>query len=106
MYCLEGNWLISSQSTDSSAQGIVQYHTKGELQPVSPYVSTETDSEAFHPTIEEPLHETIETPKEVEEAYIPPIETNVEKEQKEREIQYAAWDASRSAFVEKYMFSG
>jgi glycogenin glucosyltransferase len=79
----------------------VQYHTKGEFQPVTTNVSTnvstnETESEIFHPTTEEPLHETIEISKQVEEAYVPLVETNVEKEQKEKEKQFAAWDASRS----------
>ena len=83
--------------TSREISPIVQYHTKGEFQPVPPTVSTmETESETFHSTTEEPLHEAIEIPKEVEEAYVPPIETRVEKEQKESEIQFAAWDASRS----------
>jgi glycogenin glucosyltransferase len=95
--------LNSQQSVDSTAQGIVQYHTKGEFQPVTPIVSTEeTESEIFHPTTEEPLHETIEIPKEVEEAYVPPVETAVEREQGERETQFAAWDASRFVSWRKY----
>lgn len=96
---------------ESSAEGsssIVQYHTKGEFQPVVPIVSSgqefqpdETESEIFQPTTEGPLHETAsEIPKEVEEAYVPPVETNLDKG-KEREtqpdVQYSAWDASRSA---------
>ena len=93
------NSLSSQQSVDSTAQGIapiVQYHTKGEFQPVTPIVSTvETASEVFQPTTEEPRHETTEIPREVDEAYVPPVETTVEQEQKERESQFAAWDASR-----------
>ena len=91
--------LNSNQSVDSTAEGsasIVQYHTKGEFQPVTPIVSTQqSESQTFRPSPEEPLHETTEIPKDVEEAYIPPVETNLEREQKEREAQYAAWDASR-----------
>jgi glycogenin glucosyltransferase len=75
---------------------IIQYHTKGEFQPVVPIVaiippdqSTKTDSEIFYPTTEQPLHETADIPKEVEEAYVPPVETNLEKG------HYSAWDASR-----------
>ena len=97
------------QSADSTAQGIapiVQYHTKGEFQPATPIVSThETDNEILHPPTEEPLHETIETPKQVEEAYVPPVETNVEREQKEKEAQYAAWDASRWVLLGHLSFS-
>jgi len=86
----------------------VQYHTKGEFQPVVPIVSssqsyqteeTESESEIFHPTAEEPLHETTEIPKELEEAYIPPVQPAPEPyvdKGKEPEIHYAPWDASRS----------
>lgn len=94
--------LKSKQSVDSTAQGIapiVQYHTKGEFQPVIPIVSSkDNESEMFHPTTEEPLHETIEIPKQVEDDYVPPVETRVEEEQKEKEIQFSAWDASRSVY--------
>lgn len=77
---------------------IVQYHTKGEFQPVVPIVSSsqayqpeEPESEILHPAAEQPLHEIAEITKEVE-SYVPPADTNVEKEQKEH---YSAWDASR-----------
>lgn len=99
------------QSVDSSARGassIVQYHTKGELQPAAPIVSVsssqapqheQTDSEIFQPTAaEEPLHETTEIPREVEVAYVPPVQTNLEtyhEPPKEPEVQYSPWDASR-----------
>ncbi|PVH85107.1 glycosyltransferase family 8 protein [Cadophora sp. DSE1049] len=97
-------------SVESSAEGsssIVQYHTKGEFQPVVPIVSSgqecqpdETESEIFQPTVEGPLHETTsEIPKEVEEAYVPPVETNLDKGKEpeaQPEIQYSAWDASRA----------
>ena len=97
--------LNSQQSVDSTAPGIVQYHTKGEFQPVTLIVSTEeTESEIFHPTTEEPLHETIEIPKEVEEAYVPPVEPAVEREQREGETHFAAWDASRFVCRRKYKF--
>ena len=92
--------LNSKQSVDSTPQGIspiVQYHTKGEFHPVTPLVSIqETASEISYPSTEEPLHETIKIPEQVEETSVPPVETNVEKEQKESDIQYAAWDARRS----------
>ncbi|KAG0646951.1 Glycogenin-1 [Hyphodiscus hymeniophilus] len=85
--------LSFKQSVDSSAQGIapiVQYHTKGEFQPVAPIVSTQaTESETYNPSTEEPLHETTETIREVEEAYVPPVEMNVEQERKEKEAQAA-----------------
>lgn len=73
------------------------------------YQPEESDSEIFHPSAEQPLHETIEIPKEVEEAYVPPVQTNLEAERQpepqpepqpeyhpEAEIIYAPWDASRS----------
>lgn len=111
----------SRQSVDSSSQGastIVHYHTKGEFQPVAPIVSShqayqpeQTDSEIFQPTAtEQPLHESTEIPREVEVAYVPPVQTNVESHHesynepynepyheppKEPEVQYEAWDASR-----------
>ena len=69
----------------------------------------ESDSEIIHPSVEQPLHETSEIPKEVEEAYVPPVQTNLEAEKQpepqpesqpeyhpEPEIVYAPWDASRS----------
>lgn len=103
------------QSVDSSSQGsstIVHYHTKGEFQPVAPIVSQayqpeQTDSEIFQPpaaATEQPLHESTEPPREVEVAYVPPVQTNVEtyhqpqphyEPPKEPEVQYSAWDASR-----------
>jgi glycogenin len=72
--------------------------------------SEQSESEIFHhPSAEQPLHETIEIPKEVEEAYVPPVQTNLEAERQpepqpepepeyhpEPEITYAPWDASRS----------
>lgn len=98
------------QSVESFGQGsstIVHYHTKGEFQPVIPVVSVtpahtpqETRSESeifqptFQPTTEEPLHETTEIPKEVEEAYVPPVQTWVDKGKAPEEI-YSTWDASR-----------
>lgn len=115
--------LTSKQSVKSTAQGastIVHYHTKGEFQPPAPvtsippaYQPEETDSETFHPSAELPLHETIELPKEMEEAYAAPVHTNPEAEKylepqpesqpesqpeyhPEPEIIYAPWDASRS----------
>jgi glycogenin len=92
----------------------VQYHTKGEFQPYVPVVSIssayqpeETESEIFHATAEQPLHETVEIPKEVEEAYVPPARTNLEAEippepqpepqpayEPEPEVHYAPWNAS------------
>ncbi|TVY81391.1 Glycogenin-1 [Lachnellula suecica] len=100
------------QSVESSAHGnstIVHYHTKGEFQPAIPsvkitsssqaYQPEETDSEITHPTAEEPLHETSEIPKEVEEAYVPPIETNLEKEKQPQQAPvqpFSSWDASRA----------
>lgn len=95
---------------------IVQYHTKGEFQPVIPTVSitqadqfepeseilhpnVEPESEIFHPNVEQPLHESSEISNIVEEAYVAPVEYVVEKEQA---TQYNAWDASRSALVSFY----
>jgi glycogenin glucosyltransferase len=90
------------QSVESAAEGapsIVQYHTKGEFQPVAPIVSSsqasapeETESEIFQPATEKPLHETTEIPKAVEEAYVPPVQTNVDKQP---EVHYTSWDASK-----------
>jgi glycogenin glucosyltransferase len=103
----------SVRSTPEGASTIVQYHTKGEFQPVAPAITItpthqpeERDSEIFHPSAEQPLHETIEIPEEVEEAYVPPAQTNLEAESQpeplpepeyhpEPEITYAPWDASR-----------
>lgn len=99
-----GRWwaVYDRHYRESSAESgqvapIIQYHTKGEFQPVVPIVaiippnqSTETDRELFHPTVEQPLHETAEIPKEVEETYVPPVDTNLEKG------HYSAWDASRA----------
>ncbi|KAH7418190.1 nucleotide-diphospho-sugar transferase [Cadophora sp. MPI-SDFR-AT-0126] len=97
----------SVESTVEGSSSIVQYHTKGEFQPVAPIVSggqkyqpDEIESEIFQPTAEWPLHETTsEIPKEVEEAYVPPVETNLDKGKEpeaQPEIQYSAWDASRA----------
>ncbi|KAK0113131.1 glycogenin glucosyltransferase [Cadophora gregata] len=97
-------------SVRNSAGGsslIVQYHTKGEFLPIVPIVSSgreyqsdETDSEIFHPTAGGPLHETTsEILEEVEEAYVPPVETDLDKgdePEAQHEIQYSAWDASRA----------
>lgn len=98
------------QSVDSSSTGnstIVQYHTKGEYRPVLPIISVTSSSQAFQPEeteseispniAKEPLHKTPELPKEVEEAYLPPVETRLDKG-KEREApvqQFSSWDASR-----------
>jgi glycogenin glucosyltransferase len=89
----------SAESAAERAPSIVQYHTKGEFQPVAPIVSSsqasapeETESELFQPTTEEPLHETTEIPKAVEEAYVPPVQTNVDKQP---EVHYTSWDASK-----------
>ena len=97
----------------------MQYHTKGEFQPFVPVVSIspayqpeQSESEIFHATAEQPLHEITEMPKEVEEAYVPPAQTNLEAEtppepqaepqaepqpayQPDPEVHYAPWDASR-----------
>ncbi|PMD36544.1 glycosyltransferase family 8 protein [Hyaloscypha variabilis F] len=106
----------SVESTPQGSSTIVQYHTRGEFQPVAPpitvtpaYQPEESDSEIIHPSAEQPLHETIEIPKEVEEAYVPPVQTNLEAEKRpepqpepqpeyrpEPEIIYAPWDASRA----------
>lgn len=100
----------SQQSVESSAAGsssIVQYHTKGEFQPVVPIVSSgqeyqpeETESEIFQPTADAQLLErTSDIPKEVEEAYIPSVETNLDagrESEAQPQVQYSAWDASRS----------
>jgi glycogenin len=66
--------------------------------PVIPVVSVtpaslDTEVEIFQPTTEEPMHETAEIPKEVEEAYVPPVVTPVDKG-KQPEI-YSSWDASK-----------
>ena len=96
---IQNNVLQSVESAAEGAPPIVQYHTKGEFQPVAPIVSSslasapeETESEIFQPTTEEPLHETAEIPKAVEEAYVPPVQTNVDKQP---EVQYTSWDASK-----------
>ena len=54
----------------------------------------EGDSEIIHPTTEEALHETVDASKEVDKAYIPPVQTSGEKG-KEPEMPYSPWDASR-----------
>lgn len=53
--------------------------------------SEETESEKFHPTIEQPLHETAELSKDVEEAHVPHLEPGMDK----APGVYSAWDASR-----------
>ncbi|KAL2074448.1 hypothetical protein VTL71DRAFT_8226 [Oculimacula yallundae] len=96
-------------SVESSVEGsssIVQYHTKGEFQPVVPIVSSgqnyqheESDSENFQPATDAPLQNyATETPKEVEEAYVPPVQTIPEEKEPEAqpEVQYSAWDASKA----------
>jgi glycogenin glucosyltransferase len=97
---IQNNVLQSAESATEGAPSIVQYHTKGEFQPVAPMVSSsqapvpeETESEIFQPTTEQPLHETTEIPKVVEEAYVPPVQTNVDKQP---EVHYTSWDASKS----------
>jgi glycogenin glucosyltransferase len=111
--------LSPQQSVESSAQGnssLVHYYTKGEYQPVIPIISVTSSSQAYqpeepeseisYPAAEAPLHETFELPKEVEEAYVPPIETNLEKG-KEPEApvqQFSSWDASRSVPLRTYDF--
>jgi len=84
---------IEQSFEPSSVASIVQYHTKGEFQPTVP--SLDPEEETVYPTTEEPLSETTELPKEIEEAYVPPVQTNVEKEV-EQPQHYSAWDASRS----------
>jgi hypothetical protein len=114
LYSLYEEYLLKlyQSSESASVAPIVQYHTKGEFQPVVPvvpivsssqaYQPEETESEIFHPTVVgEPLHETTEIVKGVEEAYIPPVQTNVEKEQV---VQYSAWDASRSVILRPLKF--
>ncbi len=116
-----GSQTEERQSVESSAQGastIVHYHTKGEFQPVLPIQSSYqahqpevTTSEIFQPTAAEPpFHETTDIPRDVEVAYVPPVQTNVEtyhepppephhetyhEPPKEPEVQYSAWDAAR-----------
>lgn len=92
-----------SSSDSTPVSSIVQYHTKGEFQPVVPIVSSSqayqpevTESEIIHPVAELPLHEISEISREVEEAYISPEATSEEKEQKEQKEHYSAWDASRA----------
>ncbi len=77
---------------------IVQYHTKGEFQPVVPIVSSiqapqpeETEREISAPAIEQPLHEISEPPsREIptheEEAYVPPVVEEIH-EDKERSLK-------------------
>jgi glycogenin glucosyltransferase len=96
---IQNNVQQSVESTAERAPPIVQYHTKGEFQPVAPIVSSsqapapeETEREIFQPPIDEPLHETTETPKAVEQAYVPPVQTNVDKQP---EVHYTSWDASK-----------
>jgi glycogenin glucosyltransferase len=90
------NSIKSSESTPIPP--IVQYHTMGEFQPVVPTLSItqahqpESASEIFHPTVEQPLHQTSEPANIVEEAYMPPAEPNTVQEQT---AHYNAWDASR-----------
>ena len=109
--------LSIQQSVESSAQGnstIVHYHTKGEFQPVIPIVSITSSSQAHlpeepegeipHLAAEEPLHETNEIPKEVEEAYAPPAQTNLDKgkEPEKAPVQpFHSWDASRSVSLKR-----
>jgi hypothetical protein len=63
---------------------------------VAPIVSSsqahepeETESEIFQPTTKEP---TTEIPEAVEEAYVPSVQTIVDKQP---EIHYTSWDASK-----------
>jgi glycogenin glucosyltransferase len=72
------------------------------------YPPEETESEISHPAVEEPLHETIEIPKEVEEAYVPPVQTNLDKgkEPEQAPVQpFHSWDASRSVSAQRDMFT-
>jgi hypothetical protein len=62
----------------------------------------ETESEIFHPTVEQPLHETSEFANVVEEAYVPPAEPFIEQEQA---AHYNAWDASRSVYLILFSFT-
>ncbi|KAG9236688.1 nucleotide-diphospho-sugar transferase [Amylocarpus encephaloides] len=65
----------------------------------SVYTTTRSDSEIIHATAETPSHEFVEFAPALEEAYVQPAGTNVEQgkeNEKEREIQYSTWDASRA----------
>lgn len=112
------------QSVESSARGgqsLVHYLTKGEFNP-TPIASTipistsqevqpeETESEILQQNIESPHHDSYQTPREEDEAYIGPVHphsgTTLEKEQEpepEQErvpvVQYSAWDAGRYVFL-------
>jgi glycogenin glucosyltransferase len=91
-------------SANSSAQrtsSIIQYSVKGEFRPVGYGDSSsqasqheETEREIFHLIAEDPMHETTEIAKEMEEAKAPPVQTNLEKQQEE--VPYSAWDPTKA----------
>ncbi|KAK2629029.1 hypothetical protein QTJ16_002132 [Diplocarpon rosae] len=92
----------SVESSWEGASSIVQYHTRGEFQPVVPNPLTgqehkpETERENVQPTAEESLQETApESQSEVDEAYAAPVQSNFEPEP-QPQVQYSAWDASRA----------
>lgn len=85
----------SVDSTSRGASSVVQYHTVGEYRPPVPTISISDHGESPSAPItsaEEPLHETTEIPKEVEEGSVPPVETAAEKQ---RQIAYSTWDPSK-----------
>ncbi|KAF4628562.1 hypothetical protein G7Y89_g9591 [Cudoniella acicularis] len=63
-------------------------HVESGQENVTPHPAIESESEIFHATVEQPLHETVEIPREVEEAYVPPVQTNLERE-REPEVNRA-----------------
>lgn len=84
----------------------VPSRTEGETPSTIPEVGIEisTSAPASAPAAlpthshEASLHQTAESPKEKEEAYVPPVQMNLDRE-REREIQYQpTWDARRSVY--------
>jgi glycogenin glucosyltransferase len=91
---------------------IVQSHTSGEFQPVqTPLVASNDsqvhrkdeysqsasktikhDSEIVLATIQYPLHQSVDSMRDVEEAYVSPAQENRKKEQ-EPDLSYPTWDA-------------
>ncbi|CAG8949436.1 hypothetical protein HYFRA_00005065 [Hymenoscyphus fraxineus] len=68
--------------------------TEGEQTSTIAYTASGEDLHGVSVPHETPLHGTAEIPKELEEAYVPPVQTNLDRE-REREIQYQpTWDAS------------
>ncbi|KAH6681937.1 nucleotide-diphospho-sugar transferase [Halenospora varia] len=102
---LTGTEVYPSQTYHPIETGEEIIHTTAEPESQPFQSAAGSESEIFHASVEQPshpialhnsaLHEIIETPHEEEEAYVAPVQTNVERE-REPEVHYSPWDASRA----------